>query len=115
MTTALKAKFADQYMQQKLLDTAPARLEERTSNDSTWGTGSDGPNGKGKNLLGKCLMEVRDHYSGAGNSLKAGSWTAAKVEVAGPRYAEQYCLGVRTRKASGACVTRIIYATPATT
>ena len=60
-------------------------------------------------------IQVRDHYSGAGNSLKAGSWTAAKVEVAGPRYAEQYCLGVRTRKASGACVTRIIYATPATT
>ena len=35
MTTALKAKFAETYMQQKLLETAPARLEERTANDST--------------------------------------------------------------------------------
>ena len=39
-----------------LLETGDAKLVEHTSNDDIWG---DGGNGKGKNLLGKALMEAR--------------------------------------------------------
>ena len=40
-----------------LIDTGEAVLIEHTEKDAIWG---DGGNGKGKNLLGKALMEIRD-------------------------------------------------------
>lgn len=42
-----------------LLSTGNAYIEERTKNDSYWGTGSDEDGGTGKNMLGKLLMGVR--------------------------------------------------------
>lgn len=58
MRTALIAKF-DQYtdLAELLLSTEDSKLVEHTANDSFWG---DGGNGKGKNMLGKLLMQVRD-------------------------------------------------------
>ena len=40
-----------------LLSTADARIVEHTENDDCWGDGGDG---RGKNLLGRILMEVRE-------------------------------------------------------
>lgn len=42
---------------EKLLDTGDARLVEKTTSDLYWGCGT---NGKGKNMLGVILMEVRE-------------------------------------------------------
>ena len=39
-------------------------LEERTSRDDVWGTGSDLEGGQGLNLLGKALAAVRDEILG---------------------------------------------------
>ena len=47
------------YCQDALLSTGEAPFEERTKNDSYWGSGSDDPNGPGKNMLGKLLVEIR--------------------------------------------------------
>jgi ribA/ribD-fused uncharacterized protein len=61
MRVALALKFqAPSYMADRLIATHPSMLEERTSKDSKWGSGSDGPNGPGENRLGKMLVEVRD-------------------------------------------------------
>ncbi len=60
MLVALRAKFTQQSRcRDALLGTGDAYLEERTKNDSYWGTGSDLPNGSGKNRLGILLMQVR--------------------------------------------------------
>lgn len=57
MREVVLAKFAQhEEIRQILLDTGDAVLVEHTANDSYWGDGSDG---KGKNMLGKILMEVR--------------------------------------------------------
>ena len=45
----------------KLLDTGEAILIEDSKSDGFWGVGK---NGKGKNMLGKLLMEVRDELRG---------------------------------------------------
>ena len=53
------AKFADEGLRAALLNTRDAIIEEAAPYDGKWGTGR---NGKGLNLLGKCLMEVRESY-----------------------------------------------------
>ena len=58
MRTALFAKFSQHLdIQELLLSTGDCKIVEHTENDSFWG---DGGNGKGKNMLGKLLMQVRD-------------------------------------------------------
>lgn len=57
----------NEYLKKKLIDTYPKVLVECNPRDSIWGIGlsEDDPDiydeqkWKGKNLLGKCLMEVR--------------------------------------------------------
>ena len=50
-------KFAPGFaLKELLLSTGDAVLVERTWRDAFWG---DGGNGKGKNMLGRVLMEVR--------------------------------------------------------
>ncbi len=58
MREVVKAKFT-QYEELKtlLLSTGDAKLIEHTKNDDYW---ADGGDGKGKNMLGKILMEVRE-------------------------------------------------------
>ena len=58
MREALLAKFTQHKMlRMRLLSTKDAMLIEHTENDKYWGDGGDG---KGKNMLGQLLMEVRD-------------------------------------------------------
>ena len=58
MMTALRAKFSQhEDLRALLLSTGDARLVEHTDNDAYWGDGGDG---KGKNMLGKLLMRLRD-------------------------------------------------------
>jgi len=60
MKEVLMAKFTrNKICMDALLRTGNAYLEERTKNDSFWGSGSDMPDGTGKNRLGYLLMEVR--------------------------------------------------------
>ena len=57
MREAVLAKFEQhKKLAELLLSTGSAKLIEHTENDSYWG---DGGNGRGKNMLGKILMEVR--------------------------------------------------------
>lgn len=57
MKLVVLAKFQQNEDIAKLLvETGDAKLVEHTENDSYWG---DGGNGKGKNMLGQILMEVR--------------------------------------------------------
>lgn len=57
MYDALYAKFTQHPdLQMLLLSTEDAQLIEHTENDDYWGDGGDG---KGKNKLGKLLMQVR--------------------------------------------------------
>ena len=44
-------------LMEKLLSTGDTRLVEHTARDSRWGSC---PNNTGTNLLGLCLMKVRD-------------------------------------------------------
>ena len=46
-----------------VLEIGDATLEEWAPNDTIWGTGRNGPGGGGRNLLGKCIEEVRDYYN----------------------------------------------------
>lgn len=58
MQEALVAKFQQHPdLKKALLETGDAVLVEHTENDLYWG---DGGNGKGKNMLGKLLMKIRD-------------------------------------------------------
>ncbi|MEA5509961.1 NADAR family protein [Crocosphaera sp. UHCC 0190] len=58
MEEALYAKFTQHpELTKKLLETGNAELIEHTRNDIYWGDGGDG---KGKNKLGKLLMETRE-------------------------------------------------------
>jgi ribA/ribD-fused uncharacterized protein len=58
MHEAVMAKFR-QYseLRENLLSTEHRLLIEHTSNDSYWGDGGDG---RGKNMLGRILMKVRE-------------------------------------------------------
>lgn len=57
MLKALRVKFQDERLKQKLLGTKNKTLIEHTSNDSYW---ADGGDGRGLNKLGKLLMTVRN-------------------------------------------------------
>ena len=58
MRKAVLAKFTQhERLAQILRGTGDATLVEHTRNDSYWGDGGDG---RGKNMLGKILMETRD-------------------------------------------------------
>ncbi|MFZ6642904.1 NADAR family protein [Undibacterium sp. TC4M20W] len=57
MRDALMAKFQQHAdLTALLLSTGAAKLVEDTSDDDYWGCGSDG---RGKNMLGRILMEIR--------------------------------------------------------
>ncbi len=58
MREVVYAKFTQHdQLKKTLLETGDAKLIEHTANDSYW---ADGGNGKGKNMLGIILMEVRE-------------------------------------------------------
>ena len=57
MYNVLKVKFTDIELKQKLLATKNSILIENSKTDALWGIGRLG---KGKNLLGKLLMRIRD-------------------------------------------------------
>ncbi|UZR97940.1 NADAR family protein [Chondrinema litorale] len=58
MYDAVKAKFIQHKdLKNLLLETEEIQLVEHTENDNYWGDGGDG---KGKNMLGKILMRLRD-------------------------------------------------------
>ena len=58
MRKAVRAKFTQHDdLRHILLSTGDARIVEHTENDSYWGDGGDG---KGKNMLGRILMEIRE-------------------------------------------------------
>ncbi len=58
MREVVYAKFTQHdHLKKTLLETGDAKLIEHTANDSYW---ADGGNGKGKNMLGIILMEVRE-------------------------------------------------------
>ena len=52
MLIGLRHKFRDPWLRRKLLDTEDAVLHEDSPSEKFWGV-------KGKDQLGKCLMEVR--------------------------------------------------------
>lgn len=57
MREAVTAKFTQhEELKTLLLGTGDAKLIEHTTNDDFWGDGGDG---KGKNMLGQILMDVR--------------------------------------------------------
>jgi len=57
MREAVMAKFSQHdELRELLINTGDAKIVEHTENDSYWG---DGGNGKGRNMLGQILMEVR--------------------------------------------------------
>jgi len=58
MKQALTAKFTQHSeLKELLLFTSDAKLVEHTDNDNYWG---DGGNDKGKNMLGRLLMDIRE-------------------------------------------------------
>ena len=60
MRDAVHAKFEQHPdIRQQLLATGDALLVEHTAHDAYWGDGGDG---RGKNMLGRILMEVREHF-----------------------------------------------------
>lgn len=60
MKKALIAKFTQhQQLKELLLFTNDAKLIEHTENDNYWGDGGDG---KGKNMLGSTLMQIRAEF-----------------------------------------------------
>ena len=58
MREAVLAKFSQhEELRELLLSTGSAKLVEHTENDDYWGDGGDG---RGKNMLGRILMDVRE-------------------------------------------------------
>ena len=57
MYNILKVKFSDSELKNKLLDTENSILIENSKTDAFWGIGQKC---KGKNMLGKMLMKVRE-------------------------------------------------------
>lgn len=58
MRTAVRAKFSQHAeLTALLLATGDAKLIEHTANDAYWGDGGDG---RGRNMLGQVLMQVRE-------------------------------------------------------
>ena len=61
MLGALRLKFADPALRELLLGTGKRELIEASPYDRYWGEGRDG---KGKNRMGKLLMQLRDELRG---------------------------------------------------
>lgn len=62
MREAVRAKFTQHpALRELLLSTGDAVLVEHTENDAYWGDGGDG---RGKNRLGRILMQVREELRG---------------------------------------------------
>lgn len=62
MRKAVRAKFTQHWvLLEQLLATGAAQLIEHTKNDSYWGDGGDG---RGQNMLGRILMEIRSELKG---------------------------------------------------
>ena len=62
MRAAVLAKFTQhEDLLSLLLSTGDSKLVEHTENDDYWGDGGDG---RGKNMLGRILMEVRESLRG---------------------------------------------------
>jgi len=60
MRDILWAKFSNEFLRNKLLETKSARLIEANNwGDKFWGMCDD----KGKNMLGKLLMEIREEMT----------------------------------------------------
>lgn len=60
MIDALTAKFGNNMkLKEILVSTGDALIYEDSPYDKVWGTGERGGVGKGQNLLGKALMQVR--------------------------------------------------------
>ena len=58
MREVVMAKFTQHpELRELLLSTGDAKLIEHTANDDYWGDGGDG---RGKNMLGRILMDVRE-------------------------------------------------------
>lgn len=58
MRLGVYAKFSQhENLKKLLLETGSSHLVEHTSNDNYWGDGGDG---KGRNMLGHILMEIRE-------------------------------------------------------
>lgn len=57
MMKVLRAKFTNVHLRGLLLSTGDAELVESSYKDNYWGDGGDG---RGLNMLGKCLMQLRD-------------------------------------------------------
>lgn len=58
MRNAVRAKFSQHAeLTALLLSTGDAKLVEHTTNDAYWGDGGDG---RGRNMLGQILMQVRE-------------------------------------------------------
>ena len=63
MEEAVRAKFTQHAdLRRILLETGDAEIVEHRARDSYWG---DGPDGSGKNMLGRMLMRVRDELRAA--------------------------------------------------
>ena len=61
MTDLLRQKFSKSDFKEKLLATGEAELIELAPWDGFWGNGKDG---KGMNVMGKILMEIRGEIMG---------------------------------------------------
>ncbi|PHS06883.1 MAG: swarming motility protein YbiA [Blastopirellula sp.] len=58
MREAVMAKFTQhEELRELLISTGDAKLIEHTTNDDYWGDGGDG---RGRNMLGQILMQVRE-------------------------------------------------------
>lgn len=57
MKHVVREKFKHPVLRERLLATEDAIRIEHTSRDAFWG---DGGNDRGLNMLGKCLMQIRD-------------------------------------------------------
>jgi ribA/ribD-fused uncharacterized protein len=66
MHEAVLAKFTQHDdLRKMLVGTGDAEIVEHTANDRYWGDGGDG---RGRNMLGKILMRVREELRSAGRS-----------------------------------------------
>lgn len=63
MLTGLRAKFSDEHLRTRMLETGDAVLHEDSPTDMFWGK-------KGKDWLGRLLMRVRDEICSSNTSVR---------------------------------------------
>ena len=81
MRTALRFKFTQNSdLREALLATGSAQLVEHTANDKYW---ADGGDGRGKNMLGILLMELREQLK-QGTLPQQKKQQPARPPAAGP-------------------------------